>query len=76
MSSNIEKLYNDISYNTDMIDFGKTFRDHSDRESQYIIDPHCSEEFDVSSMDPTIFALLYLREFDNSTTRYTHSTFF
>ena len=71
MSSNTEKLYNDISYNTDIIDFGKTFRDQSDRESQYIIDLYRLEEFDVSTMDPTIF--LYFLEFDNSTTKYTHS---
>ena len=73
MSSNTEKLYNDISYNTDIIDFGKTFRDPSDRESQYIIDLYRLEEFDVSAMDPTLF--LYFLEFDNSTTKYTHSIF-
>ena len=70
MTSNIEKIYADISYNTDLKDYGKTFRDHSDRESQYIIDLNFFEEF--NTMDPTTF--LYFLDFAPSTRYNSHST--
>jgi len=50
MSNNLEKLYNDLTFNSDLKDYGKTFRrEETKTEIQYYIPSYLIEEFENSN---------------------------
>jgi hypothetical protein len=50
MSNNLEKLYNDLTFNSDLKDYGKTFRrEETKTEIQYYIPSYLIEEFEKSN---------------------------
>ena len=50
MSNNLEKLYNDLTFNSDLKDYGNTFRrEETKTEIQYYIPSYLIEEFENSN---------------------------
>ena len=64
MSNNLEKLYNDLTFNYDLKDYGKTFRrEETKTEIQYYIPSYLIEEFENSNN--IRYEFLYASEFNS-----------
>ena len=65
MSNSLEKLYEDFTSNSELKDYGKTFRDPSDQSHQLILPLYLIEEFGTNT---NFSAYFYFYDVDNSTT--------